>query len=109
MHHVTGRLYKVYRYAVGINALSSAQKFLFLILEDMRRVRKSPLKIDYCHHYVSTSARVRPTSKWQIMVKCFTERFDTHVRGGLGGKGLRASGGPLKTTESKGQRDKCFQ
>jgi len=89
--------------------LSSAQKFLFLLLEDMRRVRKSTLKNDYCHRYVCPSARVRQTCKCQIIVNSFTERFDTHVRRGLGGKGRRASCGPLQTAESKGQRDKCFK
>jgi len=106
---VTGRLYKVSRYGVGINALISAQKFLFHLLEDMRRVRKSTLKNEYCHRYVCPSAGVRPTCKRQIIVKCFTERFDTHVLRGLGGEGRRASCGPLQTAESKGQRDKCFK
>jgi len=55
VHHVTGRHYKVNRYGVGINALSSAQKFSFLVLEDMRRVKKSTLKNDYCHRYVCPS------------------------------------------------------
>jgi len=62
----------VNRYAVGMKPLSSAPKFLFLLLEDIRHVSNATMKNDNWHYYVCPSAHVRATSKWQIILKFFT-------------------------------------
>ena len=55
------------------------QNSLFLFLEDRRRVSKATMKDDYWHRYVCPPSRAIATSKWQIIVKFFTNDFDPHV------------------------------